>query len=46
MRHVLYVEDNQANRDVMQTFFNMHEHIKLHFAEMIVLKINQDFANQ
>jgi CheY-like chemotaxis protein len=46
MRHILYVEDNQANREVMQTFFKMHEHIELHFAETAELALKEMTSKQ
>jgi two-component system, sensor histidine kinase and response regulator len=33
MKHVLYVEDNQVDTEVMQTYLNMFEHVQLHIAE-------------
>jgi len=46
MRHILYVEDNQANREVMQTFFKMHEHIELHCAETAELGLEEMTSKQ
>jgi len=46
MRHVLYIEDNQENRAVMQTFFKMHEHLKLYFAETAELGLKKMASKQ
>jgi len=46
MRHILYIEDNQANIEVMQTFFKLHEHIELHFAETAELGMKKLASKQ
>jgi len=46
MRNVLYIEDNQDNRAVMQTFFKMHEHLELSFAETAELGLEKMTSKQ
>jgi CheY-like chemotaxis protein len=46
MRHILYIEDNQANIEVMQTFFKMHDHIELHFSETAELGMKKLASKQ
>lgn len=46
MRHILYIEDDADNRKVMRTFFAMHEHLELHFAETAELGLKKMAAKQ
>ena len=41
MRHILYVEDNPANSEFMQTYFNRIENIHLHIAETAELGLEK-----
>ncbi|MDH5436537.1 MAG: ATP-binding protein, partial [Gammaproteobacteria bacterium] len=39
VRHILYVEDNAANRQLMRSYFNRLQHSTLHFAETAELAL-------
>jgi two-component system sensor histidine kinase/response regulator len=41
MRHILYVEDNQANSEFMQTYFERIENVHLHIAETAELGLKK-----
>lgn len=45
MRHILYVEDNLANSELMQSFFNMFDDFELQIVETAELGLKM-IANQ